>query len=224
MTKLLQQALDALLPHSSSHGNSWRPVEDAAIKAIEQALAQQESSSVLYHDNLAINYAKLAQHCEMLEAKLAQQEQPAQEQVTVLPDGSAFSIMSSPLPADHWLYREREYATPESEETVDLPPPFVNRTTENRELIRLAAMWAIRAATDCGKENDFDPDALVQNFVYATLGPYPQKIKDTAPTQPALIDEMVKQSKMLDSYNDRNIFIDGWLKCEEAHCRGGAAS
>jgi len=43
MTKeLLQQALDALLPHSSSHGNSWRSVEDAAIKAIEQALAQQE--------------------------------------------------------------------------------------------------------------------------------------------------------------------------------------
>ena len=40
--ELLQQALDALLPHSSSHGNSWRSVEDAAIKAIEQALAQQE--------------------------------------------------------------------------------------------------------------------------------------------------------------------------------------
>ena len=42
MKELLQQALDALLPHSSSHGNSWRSVEDAAIKAIEQALAQQE--------------------------------------------------------------------------------------------------------------------------------------------------------------------------------------
>ena len=41
MKELLQQALDALLPHSSSHGNSWRSVEDAAIKAIEQALAQE---------------------------------------------------------------------------------------------------------------------------------------------------------------------------------------
>jgi len=45
MTKeLLQQCLDALLPHSSSHGNSWRSVEDAAIKAIEQALAQELAS------------------------------------------------------------------------------------------------------------------------------------------------------------------------------------
>ena len=42
MKELLQQALDALLPHSSSHGNSWRSVEDAAIKAIEQALAQEQ--------------------------------------------------------------------------------------------------------------------------------------------------------------------------------------
>ena len=96
---------------------------------------------------------------------------------TVLPDGSAFGVMSFPLPADHWLYREREYATPESTETVDLPRPFVPRTVENLELIRLAAQWAIRAATNCGKENDFDPDAMVQCFVYATLGPYPQTIR-----------------------------------------------
>ena len=95
---------------------------------------------------------------------------------TVLPDGSAFSVMVLPLPDDHWLYREREYATPKSTETVDLPPPFVSRTVENLELIRLAARWAIRASTDCGKEQDFDPDAMVQNFVYACLGPYPGRI------------------------------------------------
>ena len=47
MTKeLLQQALDALLPHSSSHGNSWRSVEDAAIEALKQALAQQDGHSI----------------------------------------------------------------------------------------------------------------------------------------------------------------------------------
>ena len=39
--ELLQQALDALLPHSSSHGNSWRAVEDAAIDALKQAIAQE---------------------------------------------------------------------------------------------------------------------------------------------------------------------------------------
>ena len=40
--ELLQQALDALLPHSSSHGNSWRAVEDAAIDALKQAIAQEQ--------------------------------------------------------------------------------------------------------------------------------------------------------------------------------------
>lgn len=92
----------------------------------------------------------------------------------ILPDGSAFAVLSLPLPADHWLYREREYATPESLETVDLPPPFVLKTGENIELVMLAARWAIRASTNCGKDNDFDPDAMVQNFMYATLGPYPK--------------------------------------------------
>ena len=47
MKELLQQALDALLPHSSSHGNSWRSVEDAAIKAIEQAIAQEQETKPL---------------------------------------------------------------------------------------------------------------------------------------------------------------------------------
>ena len=43
MTKeLLQQCLKALLPHGSCYGNGMRPVEDAAIEGLEQALAQQE--------------------------------------------------------------------------------------------------------------------------------------------------------------------------------------
>ena len=43
MTKeLLQQCLKALLPHGSCYGNGKRPVEDAAIEGLEQALAQQE--------------------------------------------------------------------------------------------------------------------------------------------------------------------------------------
>ena len=43
--ELLQQALDALLPHGSSYGNGKRPVEDAAIERLKQALAQQEQPS-----------------------------------------------------------------------------------------------------------------------------------------------------------------------------------
>jgi hypothetical protein len=93
--------------------------------------------------------------------------------VTELPDGSAFALMSYPLPKGHWLYREREYVG-DSTNPVELPPPFVERTAQNYELLTLAAQYAIRAATDCGKEKDFDPDALVQSFLYAALGPYPQ--------------------------------------------------
>ena len=36
--------------------------------------------------------------------------------------------------------------------------------------IRSAAQWAIRASTMCGKDEDFDPDAMVQNMVVAMLG------------------------------------------------------
>lgn len=155
----------------------------------------------LLTDPLAAQYAKLAQHCAMLEAKLAAVEKVEPNTVTLLPDGSAFGMMTFPLPADHWLYREREYATPESTETVDLPPPFVPRTVENKELVRLAARWAIRASTNCGKENDFDPDAMVQNFVYATLGPYPGCIssEDTHPA-PKPKAESVNQV-LLDALN-----------------------
>jgi len=65
MTKeLLQQCLDALLPHSSSHGNSWRAVEDAAIEALKQALAQQEpnpwADAVI--DQLVVHHIYQAAH------------------------------------------------------------------------------------------------------------------------------------------------------------------
>ena len=208
MTKeLLQQAHDALIT-SLAYVDATSAIAEVqgALKAIEQALAQQEQpaqeavayelEAVKFANGKKLVYQKpenLASYIKVRTLVYADADpaptQPAQEPVVVLPDGSAFSILSLPLPADHWLYREREYATPKSEETVDLPPPFVPRTVENLELIRLAAKWAIRAATNCGKINDFDPDALVQNFVYATLGPYPQKIKDVPPTQPAFTQE-----------------------------------
>ncbi len=96
MKELLQQCLDALLPHSSSHGNSWRAVEDAAIEALKQALAQQEQPASVDAYNGAREDAaiwkKRALEAEELNRKFiaelngptylgepAQQEQPAQE-------------------------------------------------------------------------------------------------------------------------------------------------
>ena len=89
---------------------------------------------------------------------------------TVLPDGSAFSVMSLPLPEDHWLYAPREYASDSAEEPVELPQPIL--THEQRASVVSAIRYAIRGSTNCGKDSDFDPDALVQNAVYALCGPY----------------------------------------------------
>jgi len=86
----------------------------------------------------------------------------------VLPDGSAFATGSFPLPKDHWLYAPREYA-PGADEPKELPPPILTHT--QRDAVKAAVRYAIRGATDCGKESDFDPDAMVNNAVYALCGP-----------------------------------------------------
>lgn len=87
----------------------------------------------------------------------------------ILPDGSSFFTASFPLPKDHWLYAPREYRDGE-DEPADKPKPIL--THEQRDAVVAAVRYAIRAATMNGKENDFDPDALVQNAVVALCGPY----------------------------------------------------
>lgn len=89
------------------------------------------------------------------------------EGVTVLPDGSAFAVASYPLPANHWLTAPRVYEVGRDD---DVPPPAL--TNDQRHAVSVAVKWATRGATDCGKLQDFDPDALVQNAVYALCGPY----------------------------------------------------
>ena len=103
----------------------------------------------------------------------------APDNCTILPDGSAFALASYPLPKDHWLYAPREYE-PGAEEPKELPHPILTHA-QSAEVVA-AVRYAIRGATMCGKEPDFDPDALVQNAVYALCGPF----KKTA--FPAAID------------------------------------
>jgi hypothetical protein len=83
-----------------------------------------------------------------------------------LPDGSGFATISYPLPKTHWLYAEG-YNVP--------PMPFRMGTDDVRrqrfnDIVRAAARYAIRASTMNGKTEDFDPDAMVQNFVVGMLG------------------------------------------------------
>ena len=102
-----------------------------------------------------------------------QTAQPAQrteqEPVMILPDGSAFGVMSFPLPDDHWLYAPNEYRDGEYE-PIDLPKPILTHAL--RDAVVAAVRYAVRGATMRGQETDFDPDALVQNAVYALCGPY----------------------------------------------------
>ena len=88
---------------------------------------------------------------------------------TILPDGSAFAVGSFPLPQDHWLYAPHEYE-PGADEPKELLAPILTHAQRNE--VVAAVRYAVRGATMCGKEPDFDPDALVQNAVYALCGSF----------------------------------------------------
>ena len=87
----------------------------------------------------------------------------------VLPDGSSFFTASFPLPVDHWLYAPRGEWDNERDEYAECPKPIL--TNEQRKEVIAAIRYAIRGATNCGKEMDFDPDALALNAAYALCGP-----------------------------------------------------
>ena len=107
----------------------------------------------------------------------------------ILPDGSGFGTMSFPLPKDHWIYKEREYEDGAIEPN-DLPAPIL--THSFRRQVIAAIRYAVRSATNCGKEDDFDPDALVQNAVYALCGPY-GKAAPTPPVSESVDPVMTKE-------------------------------
>ncbi|MBB5409308.1 hypothetical protein HDG34_003249 [Paraburkholderia sp. HC6.4b] len=91
--------------------------------------------------------------------------------VVKLPDGSACAIVSLPLPKDHWLYAPHTYsANRPGHEPDELREPVLG--PQYRDAVVAAARYAVRAATMCGQEPDFDPDALVRNTVCALCGPY----------------------------------------------------
>ena len=123
--------------------------------------------SILSNEETEIYW--LREHAEAACAQSAATTDGATNEVTVLPDGSAFAVYSYPLPKGHWLYAPREYEQG-AEEPKELAAPILTHAA--REQVVSAIRYAVRAATDCGKETDFDPDALVQNAVYALCGPF----------------------------------------------------
>ena len=80
-----------------------------------------------------------------------------------LPDGSGCFTASMPLPKHHWIYGVRREVHPVLRGMNDIP--------EVRAAVREALQEAVKGATMCGREEDWDPDALVQNALYHLFGP-----------------------------------------------------
>lgn len=95
-------------------------------------------------------------------------ETTPQDSTTVhrLPDDSAFFTAQQPLPKDHWLYQDEVACSLFIEVTPE------EHADWHKQLLPIFRN-AIRGATNFGREMDFDPDALVQNLMVGTLGPYP---------------------------------------------------
>jgi hypothetical protein len=94
---------------------------------------------------------------------------------SLLPDGSGCATVSYSLLPTHWIYGPDDKVSPHGFKYYAPPMPF--RMGRNHPLryewdqkIRAAARYAIRASTDSGKDQDFDPDAMVGNFVVGMLG------------------------------------------------------
>ena len=90
------------------------------------------------------------------------------KEVGILPDNSGFAVMSMPLPKDHWLTKDPE--------AFNVPPmPFRMGTDDPQrekfaKALTEAGRYAVRCATLNGKDEDFDPDALIQCLVVGFLG------------------------------------------------------
>lgn len=114
-------------------------------------------------------------------------------EMVVLPDGSGFATASFPLPKDHWLtypYSEDGHTTAYEPPpmplilgaddtcviTVTSPHrPPTTRTFDRKgfdKMLEAAGRYAVRSATMQGKEEDFDPDALIQNLRVGMCGYY----------------------------------------------------
>lgn len=87
------------------------------------------------------------------------------KEIASLPDGSGFAVGSFPLPTGHWLTAEGKNVPP-------MPLRMAAGPARNNmaSIIRLAAQYAVRASTMNGAEEDFDPDAMVQNMVVGLIG------------------------------------------------------
>ena len=92
-------------------------------------------------------------------------------EVGLHPDGeSGFATMSWPLPATHWLYERTEDGfTPDAD-----PRMLIGADHASARFlfdhIRPAIQYALRCATRSGRDDDFDPDCVLQQARIGMFG------------------------------------------------------
>ena len=92
-----------------------------------------------------------------------------------VPDGSGLGIMTTSLPGDHWLTRDGTNIPPMPlrlgvGQTITFDGGIPVSREEIASAIRDAGRYAIRSATMNGALVDFDPDAMLRQFVIGMLG------------------------------------------------------
>lgn len=121
-------------------------------------------------------YPQVGSLLDDLAAALGSRVEPCE----TLPEGSGAAVLSRPLPKDHWLTAEGENTPPALWlEMGGIGPDPQTRKSIERD-IREVGKYALRSATSNGKEQDLDPDALLQNLVIGFLGINPRaKVEPT---------------------------------------------
>jgi hypothetical protein len=79
--------------------------------------------------------------------------------------------MSVPLPEDHWLYvTDADGFTPRAHYPMRAGSGSKARDYLSRIIAEHGGQYGVKAATSNGRENDFDPDALVRNIEIGLFG------------------------------------------------------
>ena len=106
------------------------------------------------------------------EDKNIEKKKPKIESIANFPEGHIAMVVSFPLPKNHWIFQEHK----------EPPAPLDMVSIEERMLLESkfkdVIKYAVRA-TIGSKDMDFDPDAMIQNFMVGMFGYYKNFPRDT---------------------------------------------
>ena len=177
-------------------------------------------------DNLGIQHAKLAHHCRMLEAKLAQQEQPAQEAVAYELEAVKFANgkklvyqkpenLASYIKVRTLVYADADPAPTQPAFTQEPPA----KTGARIQAIVTSCLGCTHRRYNSGGiyyceklGSDLDP-----RETFHPLCP----LQSLSPTQPALSDDEILNCFYASKSDGMGLYMLAVGRAIEAHCRGG---